>query len=143
MVDVYLASSLDNERRELIRQALRCCGYSIHVGDEGREPTLDISLTSRTQREHYADTKEMEQTRLCVLVLPAGPSAHMAAGYCVGNYKPLLILLPAEPYELWVYCLATWTGTDVADLVKVALDVVPPSGILHPDRVDERGKEAP
>ncbi len=46
------------------------------------------------------DFHAMEQADACVLVMPCGRSAHLAAGYFVGAGKPLVILLVDGEPEL-------------------------------------------
>jgi hypothetical protein len=63
-----------------------------------------------------SDFRAMEDADACVLVLPCGRSAHLEAGWFVGNGKPLLIYLPpgemVEPELMYAMSTAICLSTD-------------------------------
>jgi hypothetical protein len=54
----------------------------------------------------------------CVLSLPAGRSAHIEAGFCVGAKIPTLILLGGELEADLMYKMATGIFTDLGGLIE-------------------------
>lgn len=53
-----------------------------------------------------ADMEAMRAADACVLVLPCGRSAHLEAGWFVGQGKPLIILLIGKPEPELMYKMA-------------------------------------
>lgn len=105
---IYLASSWKNE--EIVREwakSLVPCGHQVdafcdpnigryvfHYSEIGDPETLDaISFLTdeRTQKAFAEDKKWIDWADVCLLILPAGKSAHLEAGYAKGQGKTLII----------------------------------------------------
>jgi hypothetical protein len=68
------------------------------------------------------DFAAMKWAAACVLVLPCGRSAHLEAGYFVGAYKPLLILIPQIEPEL-MYKMADSIHQEMGPLLARLQDI--------------------
>lgn len=111
---IYVASSWRNEQHGEVVQALRDDGLEVY---DFKEPTtcfkwaevakVDEHGVELTPREYWAalthpraeagfaqDMSALERATTVVLVLPAGPSAHLEAGWAVGAGKPVALFLP-------------------------------------------------
>lgn len=141
---IYLASSWRNEHQPLVLARLRVHDHVVYdfrnpvPGDKGfawsaidpewRDWTPDrfrIALGHPiAERGHRMDHDAMERCDACVLLLPAGSSAHLEAGWCAGRGKPVCVYAPAmrEP-ELMYRSLARreqWgTGVFFTELGEV------------------------
>ena len=141
---IYVASSWRNQYQDLVVQFLRQMKFTVYdfknpapneTGfnwkqiDDGWESwsfsqykqALDHPISIQGyRRDFYA----LEQASSCVLVLPCGRSAHLEAGYMIGQRKPTVIYIPQpetiEP-EL-MYKLAdglTNSLHELAELIKI------------------------
>jgi nucleoside 2-deoxyribosyltransferase len=58
------------------------------------------ALASATAFQGYSQDKEaLDWCDTCVLLLPCGRSAHLEAGYAIGQGKPTLIVLDEDKFE--------------------------------------------
>lgn len=142
MSKIYVASSWRNMMQSAIVTALRSVGHEVYdfknpkPGDNGfhwseidggwkswntdqyrqalRHPVAQDGFTS--------DFRAMEWADACVLVLPCGRSAHLEAGWFIGQGKPTYILMlePSEPELMYLMAsrvvlsldeLFDWLGT--------------------------------
>ena len=53
---------------------------------------IDFLKDGRTQRAFHEDKKWLNWADICILILPSGKSAHLEAGYAVGQGKKLYII---------------------------------------------------
>jgi hypothetical protein len=117
---VYVASSWRNEKQPRVVEALRRAGYDVYdfrqpvTGNEGFHwSTIDPDWKQWNPEQfrqalHHPIAKEgfqfnknaLDNCDACVLVLPCGRSAHLEAGYAIGQGKPTAILLETGEPEL-------------------------------------------
>jgi len=135
---IYVASSWRNKRHPIVVDFLRDYGHEVfdfrrpepgNVGFhwseidpmwEMRVPAVfRLALTTPSAKKGFqADLGGMEWADACVLLLPCGRSAHLEAGWFVGQGKPCYILLPEEGFEPeLMYKLATGIYVNVDELV--------------------------
>ena len=138
---LYVASSWRNEQQPSVVAALREAGHEVYdfrnpePGDKGFhwseiDPNWQ-SWTAEQSRKHLRhpiaergfikDRDAMAWCDACVLVLPAGRSAHLEAGWCAGNGVPVFILLADGEPEL-MYRLCHAVALDVDELVDLIGD---------------------
>ena len=111
---VYVASSWRNKHYPDVVSALTIAGYEVHdwrdpkatpqfdwttlgMGDFptwGPEEYRDALSAYTVQEGFGAEYRALLAADCCVLVLPAGASAHMVAGWAMGRGLPLLVLIP-------------------------------------------------
>lgn len=108
---IYIASSWNN--KEDVRQLAEYLrGYGLEVDDftddsEGRYvfhwnelgnleeiDAKNFMEDERTQKAFKQDKEMLDWADMVILLLPAGRSSHLEAGYAVGCGKPLLIFAP-------------------------------------------------
>ena len=53
---------------------------------------------SRCQAAFNQDCEALQRADACILLLPSGRSAHLEAGWCMGQGKPTAVYAP-EPIE--------------------------------------------
>jgi len=132
---IYVASSWRNHMQSMVVKALRAAGFEVYdfknpaPGNHGFHwSELDPNWKDWTPeqfREHLddeiavdgfdTDYQGMNQCDACVLVLPCGRSAHLEAGWFIGQGKPTVILLSDGEPELMYH---------LADRVCVKMDEV-------------------
>lgn len=114
---LYVASSWRNRHQQPIVRALRDAGHSVYDfmhpdgGDHRGFSWAEIDPEWRTwDRWDYAqalqhpvaragfasDFGAMQGADACVLVLPAGRSAHLEAGWFAGSGRRLVVFVPPE-----------------------------------------------
>jgi len=133
---IYVASSWRNDYQPDVVFGLREAGHQVYdfrhpgPGNDGFhwrqiDPKWKswgarqfAEALSHPTAEHgfRLDYGAMQCAEACVLVLPAGRSAHMEASWFVGAGKPLLILLSDGEPEL-MYKLATGLFTGLGALL--------------------------
>ena len=108
---IYIASSWKNEKTvNQMANVLRSNGndvdafsdtstgrYVFHFSEIGPKDNLDaISFLkdSRSQKAFREDKKWLDWCEACLLILPAGKSSHLEAGYAKGTGKLLVIYHP-------------------------------------------------
>lgn len=118
---IYVASSWRNEFQEVIVTVLRAIGHEVYdfkhprEGDDGFHwsevgmPSYDRETNSEVPLHEYlkgiehpiaeegfcSDFDAMKWADTCVLLLPSGRSAHLEAGWFIGNGRPTAILIPS------------------------------------------------
>jgi hypothetical protein len=117
-VNIYVASSWRNEHQPEVVKQLRLLGHSVYdfrnpkPGNHGFAwDQIDIAWRDWTVPEWFdglshpiaqagfkSDFEAMKWADMCVLVLPAGRSAHLELGWAVGTGKKTVLLAPDE-YE--------------------------------------------
>lgn len=114
---VYVASSWRNRFHVEVVAALRSSGISCYdfKHDEGAQfkwsevgvisggETYDKYrrglLHPRAEAGFSSDFNAMKRASHCVLVLPCGRSAHLEAGWMIGQGKPTAILMEPDHYD--------------------------------------------
>ena len=106
---IYLASSWENEKKLLaIAEILREEGFEVDCfcdSSSGRYvfsfaeidkaenlDAINMLENKKTQKAFEEDKKWLDWCNICILILPAGNSAHLEAGYAKGQGKKLFIL---------------------------------------------------
>jgi hypothetical protein len=136
---IYVASSWRNPHQQDVVGALRAAGHDVYdfrnpapgnTGfawsdiDEGWQAWTPQTFRSQLQhpiaRAGFGyDFEAMEWADTCVLVMPCGRSAHLEAGWFVGQLgKRLFILLDDGEPEL-MYAMADGLCCDLGELVEV------------------------
>lgn len=148
---VYVASSWRNrERQQAVVNALRDAGlhaYDFTLPDavEGGFSWRDVDadwpwwnpeqivqgLAHPTAQTGYArDMAALSNADACVLVMPAGRSAHAELGWAVGAGKYGVVLLPederVEAELMWN--MADLVTSNVAEVIGVLTGTTPPFG---------------
>ena len=134
---IYVASSWRNERQPEIVAKLREVGHDVYDfknprdGDKGFHwSEIDPDWQNWTPERfrnalnhpiaisgYASDWNAMHEAEACVMVMPCGRSAHIEAGYFVGAFKPLYILLSDGEPEL-MYNMATLVCLDLDDAIR-------------------------
>lgn len=135
MSKIYLASSWKNaEMVHMLAGALRSAGHVVDDFTDGkRRETFtweDVPGTKRedlnaitflkiprSQEAFAEDKKWLDWCDTCILILPAGNSAHLEAGYAVGSGKRLFIFgrFPEGKFDL-MYGFANKLVRELPDL---------------------------
>ena len=117
MARIYLASSWKNSFQESAVRVLRMVGHEVYdfKNPPGRagfawesisknyqkwsvEDYLKALKTAKVQAGFFSDMGAMGWADTCVLLLPCGRSAHLEAGWFVGQGKKLIVVLCPESY---------------------------------------------
>lgn len=113
---LYVASSWRNEYQPAVVLDLRDCDHDVYdfrnpnSGDTGFHwSDIDQKWETWTPKQFIeglshdvaiqgfkSDAEAMDWADACVLVLPCGRSAHLEAGWFVGENKPLFILISPD-----------------------------------------------
>lgn len=138
---VYLASSWRNQYHTDTLGTLRGAGYTVYdfknplPGDEGFHwseidphwlrwdpETFRKALQHDLARQGFSnDFRAMMASDVCVLLLPAGRSAHLEAGWFAGSGKPTLVYIPEPVEPEMMYLLADGVHSEMPALIR-ALD---------------------
>lgn len=142
---IYVASSWRNEHQPAVVQFLRDLGHNVYdfrqpgksfhwseIDPEWRDWDIEEyvkGLGHQLAWDGFAqDFDAMQDADMCVLLLPCGRSAHLEAGWFVGQGKPVIVLLvgPVEPELMYKMAAAVVGGSDLAmalfELRKVLTD---------------------
>ncbi|MHB9144687.1 MAG: hypothetical protein ACYC5Y_05050 [Symbiobacteriia bacterium] len=123
---IYVASSWRNAEQPLVVAALREAGHEVYdfrhpaPGNDGFHwSDIDPDWQSWDGKRFAAaldhpiavagfgrDKQALDWCNACVLVLPSGRSAHLEAGYAIGQRKPTAILLAETQEPELMYKLA-------------------------------------
>lgn len=140
-VKIYLASSWRNAQQPAVLQALRSSGHEVYdfrnpaPGDDGfhwseidpdwknwtpeRYAELLASDNPIIERGFGFDKAALDWCDTCVCLLPCGRSAHLEAGYAIGQGKPTFFLLSPERFEPeLMYLLGQGLATDIDGLLR-------------------------
>lgn len=114
---VYVASSWKNSYHLAVVAALRAAGISCYdfKNDEGAQfGWHEVSVNSdgetyenyrkglvhpRAEEGFASDFNAMKRSSHCVLVLPCGRSAHLEAGWFIGQGRPTAILMYPDAHH--------------------------------------------
>lgn len=118
---IYVASSWRNQHQPSMVRALKGMGHEVYdfrnpePGDDGfRWSELDrnyqkwwdnpveyvLSLEHPKAKDGYnKDYKALNWADTCILLLPCGRSAHLEAGYAIGQGKQTAIFVAKEKFE--------------------------------------------
>lgn len=136
MSKIYVASSWRNEYHGTVVKALEVCGHEVY---DFKAPTsgfnwkqIDPNWESWTPQEYIehlyhtplagegytSDKNTLDWCDTCVIVLPCGRSAHLEAGYCIGQGKKTFFLIYLEKFEPeLMYLLGDGCYTDLESLL--------------------------
>lgn len=139
---IYVASSWRNDIQPEVVYALRSAGHEVYDfknphGNTGFSwSEIDENWEQWTQTEYLEALKHplaergfvndwmaMEWADTCVLVMPSGRSAHIEAGYFVGAFKQLIILISDDEPEL-MYKMANYVEQSIDGVLRAAADIV-------------------
>ena len=134
---IYVASSWRNKYQPTVVAALRDAGHEIYdlrnppdhssFGWEQLDPEWQSWSVNRyrSMLEHpiakqgfNSDFDAMKWADTCVLVMPSGRSAHLEAGWFVGQRKPTIIFLPEPQEPELMYRMAETITDNLADLLE-------------------------
>lgn len=121
MARIYVASSWRNEQQPAVVAALREAGHEVYDfknpapgnvgfgwhqcaehGDAKAGPRQFARVVTRSpiaQAGFALDKAALDWCDVCVLVLPCGRSAHLEAGYAIGQGKRVFFLLSEDKFE--------------------------------------------
>ncbi len=149
-LSIYVASSWRNDRQPALVQALRGAQFEVY---DFRDPAFgfswrDIDPAWRTWSAarylqalesepvivgYERDMAALEDADCVILVLPCGKSAHLEAGWAVGQGKPLIIVLDSREIEPdLMYRMAAKIVTTLEDAVAWAF-------VIQAERDDNGG----
>lgn len=133
---LYVASSWRNQLQPIVVSLLREVGHDVYdfrnppgaTGFAWREideewerwtPEQYIKALEHTRAEagFTSDFNAMRDAEGCVLVLPCGRSAHLEAGWFVGQGRPVFVLLDQSSEPELMYKLAARLCTDEVELL--------------------------
>lgn len=164
---LYVASSWRNELQPQVVEELRVDGHEVydfrhppggdHLGFSWSD--VDPDWPSWTPEEYVAaldhpiaqagfdsDFGAMEWAEGCVLILKSGRSAHLEAGWFVGRYKPVWIVLDPDEFgrdtghhvtEL-MYKMADGIFTSIGELRLAIADRVYCRAIARRNQIDSQ-----
>ena len=142
---IYVASSWRNEFQPAVVSALRDAGHEVydfkhptgpdssgfHWSDIDRwwkkwSPEQFRSALQHpiAERGLAQDSTAMHDCSACVLVLPCGRSAHLEAGWFIGNHARVVIFLQDGEPEL-MYGLAHDLVTSLGEMLEALEDLLP------------------
>lgn len=115
---IYLASSWRNKQQPAVLAALRAEGHEVYdfrnpapdnIGFSWRQTGIDmmdmalyvrhIASNPVARAGFQLDRDALHWCDTCVLLLPCGRSAHLEAGYAMGQGKQTFVLLDKEGFE--------------------------------------------
>ena len=135
---IYLASSWRNPNQPRAVEMLREAGHEVYdfrhpkQGDTGFS-WGDIARNWRNwspikfiqglqhpiaEAGYSSDKAALDWCDTCVLLLPCGRSAHLEAGYTIGQGKPTLIVLDGKFEPELMYLLAHAVVPDISDMLR-------------------------
>lgn len=136
---IYVASSWRNEHYDEIVKILNKHGHEVYdfrksgfdwgvIDKDWENWTLEQWMENRNNptamKFFKKDMEAMEWADVCVLVLPCGRSAHLEAGWFVGNGKWLYILQLGDERPELMYHMANSLG-DSIDSLLLAMMTIP------------------
>ena len=138
---IYVASSWRNEYQPEVVERLREAGHSVydfkshadfHWSDidadwEAWDGQAFINALDHClpRWSFQSDFEAMEWADVFVLSLPCGRSAHLEAGWAIGQGKPTAILMWGDPFEPeLMYKMASLVTTDIDELISWLADII-------------------
>jgi len=140
---IYVASSWRNAQQPAVVQALQEAGHAVYDFRNPRPEQhgfawsdVDPNWQSWTvqgfrkglrhpiaQDGFALDLAGLDAADVCVLALPCGRSAHLEAGYAVGQGKQLVILStePMEPELMYIW--ASYIVTSIPEMLERLQDI--------------------
>ena len=138
MSRVYIASSWRNEQQPEVVRIFKQHGHDVYDFRDEKTGSFVFHWTQvdpcweswsaeffSTHLDHElckqgfcADFGGMAWADVCVLLLPCGRSAHLEAGWFVGQGKQLHIVLDEKPEPELMYRMATGIWTSAGTLAK-------------------------
>lgn len=140
MRKIYLASSWRNPFQHFILQKLRFAGHDVYdfknpsPGNSGfawsqvdrewltwtPEQYIKRLENSRAAADGFAlDKFALDWCDMCVIVLPCGRSAHLEAGYAIGQGKTTYFLLHEDQFEPeLMYLLGAGCSTSIDEIIE-------------------------
>lgn len=141
---IYLASSWRNPQQPQAVQMLRDAGHEVY---DFRHPKpedtgfswgdIDAEWLNWTPKEfiggmkhpiaqagYTSDKNALDWCDTCVLLLPCGKSAHLEAGYAIGQGKPTLVVLHPDRFEPELMYLLAGSPTSVVSDISEMLTAV-------------------
>lgn len=135
---IYVASSWRNVRQLAIVDAFRKIGHDVYDfrhpfwGYEGFDwQDIDLGWRNWSPDEYRQalnhqraeagfgnDFRAMKWADILVLVLPCGRSAHLEAGWAIGQGKPTCILLDDDSEPELMYKLADCLALDLQEVLE-------------------------
>ena len=139
---IYVASSWRNKEQPMVVDILRNMSHEVYdfknpkKGSKGfswsqvREDYLKwtpeeyvrILLDKDNHRIHEGFKLDMDALKwcdTCILLLPCGRSAHLEAGWCIGQGKPTAVYISKEKFEPdLMYLMANLVTTDISKIYK-------------------------
>lgn len=135
--DIYLASSWRNARQPIVHSILTDEGYKVY---DFRNPfpsnigfawgSIDSDWQKWNPAEYRSalqhplaldgfqlDWNAMRESRMCVLLLPCGRSAHLEAGYFIGKLQPTFVLMESQEEPELMYKMANAICLSVGELL--------------------------
>lgn len=148
----YIASSWRNPLQPEIVKMVRAMGHEVYdfrnpkPGDTGFhwseiDPNWEAWDAERyraglahpiAEAGFKSDYDAMQWADACVLVLPCGRSAHLEAGWMIGQGKPTCIALAGEVVPELMYKMAAHVAVSVSDLYEWLEQIGGPVGAIRP-----------
>ena len=138
-MNVFLTTRWGNPQHAVVAGLLRAAGFAVYDHAE-HGPTLDpdwgrvewsteqfeAKLGEPAQLSSFARNFEaMESADVCVLLLPAGRSAHLEVGWFVGRGVPVVVMAgECPPHEL-AYSLVDCLVSSVDGIVPALQGLLP------------------
>ena len=133
---LYLIGSLRNPMVPEIGNDLRRLGFDVfddwysagekaddawQAYEKGRGHTFAEALDGYAAQHVFAfDQRHLNESDIGVLIMPAGKSGHLEAGFLIGQDKPVYVLLPEEPDRFDVmYVFFSGVFVEKKDLLNV------------------------
>ena len=140
MRKIYLASSWRNENQPHVVQLLRAIGHEVYdfhnpSPDNQEFPWSEVdpnwkdwtpsefaanlySSNSTITKGFGLDLEGLHWCDTCICLLPSGRSAHLEAGWCIGNHKPTLFCLSQTQFEPELMYLLGYRVTNEYDMIS-------------------------
>jgi hypothetical protein len=140
---IYTASSWCNKWYETVVRDLKDAGYEVYdfrnaISTDGKNKSFDWYQidkkwenwkTQEYLKQLYSnrycfnafgsDMKGMQNSDICLLILPCGRNSHIEAGYMKGLGKTLWIYMPERVEPELTYRIADDIFTDIYDILYV------------------------
>lgn len=141
MTQLYLIGSLRNPAVPLLGVEFRQLGFDVFDDwyaagekaddawreyEQNRGHTFGQALRGFAAQHVFGfDYHHLKQADIGVLVMPAGKSGHIEAGFLVGQGKPVYVLLPGEPERFDVmYAFFAGVFCDKDDLLVALKELI-------------------